>query len=90
MDVAYPALDTSKVNYEVYLIERAFFNVPYMFITIVMDNKDNNDMRYTRPAGLYWDKPVEKGLTIGLKTEMTYDLIFFITALILFLKLFSS
>lgn len=73
MDVAYRALDTSKVNYEVYLIERAFFNVPYMFITIVMDNKDNNDMRYTRPAGLYWDKLVEKGLTIGLNTEMTYD-----------------
>jgi hypothetical protein len=73
MDVAYRALDTSKVNYEVYLIERPFFNVPYLFITIVMDNKDNTDMRYTRPSGLYWDKLVEKGLTTGLKTEMTYD-----------------
>ena len=73
MNVAYRALDTSKVNYEVYLFERSFFNVPYMFITVVMDNKDNNDMRYTRPAGLYWDKLVEKGLTTGLKTKMTYD-----------------
>lgn len=74
MDVAYRALDTSKVDYEIYLIERTFFNVPYMFITIVMDNKDNDHMKYTRPAGLYWDKLVEKGL-VGdeLKIDMTYD-----------------
>ena len=74
MDVAYRALDTSKVDYEIYLIERTFFNVPYMFITIVMDNKDNDHMRYTRPAGLYWDKLVEKGLAGDeLKIDMTYD-----------------
>ena len=74
MDVAYRALDTSKVDYEIYLIERAFFNVPYIFITVVMDNKENNHMRYTRPAGLYWDKLVEKGLAHKeIKTEMTYD-----------------
>jgi len=73
MDVAYRALDTSKVEYEVYLIERTFFNVPHMFVTVVMDNTDNNHMRYTRPAGLYWDKLVEMGLVNNLKTEMTYD-----------------
>ena len=38
MDIAYRALDNSKVDFEVYLIERPFFNFPYIFITIVMDN----------------------------------------------------
>jgi len=73
MDIAYRALDTSKVDFEVYLVERPFFNVPYIFITIVMDNKENKDLRYIRPAGLYWDSLVDKGLTDGLKTTMTYD-----------------
>ena len=53
MDIAYRALDNSKIDFEVYLIERPFFNVPYIFITIVMDNKENEDMRYIRSAGLY-------------------------------------
>jgi hypothetical protein len=73
MDVAYRALDTPKVNMEIYLIERPFFNVPYHFVTTVIDNKENSDMRYTRPDGLYWKELEERELTTGLKTEMTFD-----------------
>ena len=73
MDIAYRALDNSKIDFEVYLIERPFFNVPYIFITIVMDNKENEDMRYIRSAGLYWNSLVDKGLTDGIKSTMNYD-----------------
>jgi hypothetical protein len=73
MDIAYRALDTSKVNIEVYLIERPFFNVPYQFVTVVIDNKENDDMQYVRPGGLYWQELVGKSLTNGLKTVMSFD-----------------
>jgi hypothetical protein len=73
MDVAYRALDTSKVDMEVYLIERTFFNVPYIFVTTVIDNKENSDMRYTRPDGLYWQGLKERALTADLKTEMSFN-----------------
>ena len=44
LDISYRALDTSKVDMDVYLIERPFFNVPYLFITTISDNKENKDM----------------------------------------------
>ena len=34
MDVSYRALDTDAVPVEIYLVERPFFNVPYLFITV--------------------------------------------------------
>jgi hypothetical protein len=73
MNVAFRALDKAKVDYEIYMIERPFFNVPYLFVTVVIDNKENTDMRYTRPDGLYWDGLVERGLTAGLTTTITFD-----------------
>lgn len=73
LNVVMRALDFARVDYEVYMIERPFFNVPYLFVTIVIDNMDNTDMRYTRPNGLYWDKLVELGLSEGLKTTPTFD-----------------
>jgi hypothetical protein len=73
MDVRYRALDASKTDYEIYLVERTSWNVPYLQITVVVDNKENDELSYVRPDGLYWDKLLEKGLTDGVKTEMTYD-----------------
>jgi len=73
IDVAFRILDTSKVRHEIYLVERAFMNVPYVHVIVVMDNKKNKDFRYTRPDGLYWEKLKERGLAEGLKTTMTFD-----------------
>jgi hypothetical protein len=47
--------------------------VPYLFLTIVIGNKDNTDIRYTRPSGMYWDKLIELGLSTGIKTTPTID-----------------
>lgn len=73
MDVAYRALDKSKVDFEVYLVERTSWNVPYIFVTVIVDNKENDHLSYVRPNGLYWDKLVEKGLDSGIKTQVTFD-----------------
>merc|ERR1711936_1446399 len=47
-------------NLELYLIERPFFNRPYIFITIVMDNADG-DYSYIRPDGPYYQALQDKG-----------------------------
>lgn len=73
MDVVMRALDFAKVDHEVYMLERPFFNVPYLFLTIVIDNKNNTDMQYTGPDGLYWDKLVELRLDADLKMTPTFD-----------------
>ena len=67
--VKWEAIDTTKTNTEYYLVERPFFNKPYLFITAVYDNKDNADLRYVRPEGDYYDAIKNKGLE--LKTVVT-------------------
>jgi len=73
MDIAFRILDKAKVDFEVYLVERTSFNVPYLYITVVVDNKENDHLRYVRPHGAYWDGLVRRGLTAGVTTEVTYD-----------------
>jgi len=53
-------VDLSKMNFELYLIERPFFNLDYIFITIVMDNADG-DYSYIRPDGPYYEALQAKG-----------------------------
>ena len=53
--IDYQAIDFTKYNYEVYLFERPFFNIPYTFITVVMEHKVNPVFEYIRPAGPYWE-----------------------------------
>lgn len=67
--VKWEAIDSTKTNTEYYLVERPFFNKPYLFVTAVYDNKDNADLRYVRPAGAYYDSIKNKGLQ--LKTDVT-------------------
>lgn len=71
LHVKWQAIDTSKTNAEYYLVERTFFNRPYLFLTAVYDNVDNPDHRYVRPAGAYYDS-VKQNHT-DLKTEVTYQ-----------------
>jgi hypothetical protein len=68
--VKWKAIDESKTKAEYYLVERPFFNVKYLFVTAVFDNKSNGDFRYVRPAGAYYDSLVARGFT-KLKTEVT-------------------
>ena len=69
--MAYRALDTTNADVEVYLVERPFFNGPYLFVTVFIDNH-GDELQYVRPDGLYWD-----GLTTlqkaALKTTPTYN-----------------
>ena len=67
-DVRWKALDTRRTRAEFYLYERPFFNVPYLFLTAVLENGDNADFRYTRPNGPYYDSV--KGIG-KLKTTVT-------------------
>lgn len=46
----------------------AFFNVANLLVTVVVDSDVFSNLCYTRPAGLYWDIHVEKGLITGLET----------------------
>ena len=54
--VDFQAVDFSKYNYEVYLYERPFFNVPYLFIAIVLEHKNKTSVfEYVRKDGAYWE-----------------------------------
>ncbi len=63
------AVNTSKTNVEYYLVERPFFNHPYLFVMAVYNNSNNNDQRYVRPSGEYYDSLKARGLK--LKTTVT-------------------
>ena len=69
LHVKWEAIDASQTNVEYYLVERPFFNKPYLFVTAVYDNKDNEDFHYVRPEGKYYD--AIKDENPGLKTTVT-------------------
>lgn len=69
LHVQWEAVDATKTDVEYYLVERPFFNKPYLFVTAVYDNKDNADHRYVRPAGPYYDSI--KAQHANLKTNVT-------------------
>ena len=54
--VNFAPIDLSKYEYEIYLVEKPFFNVPYLFIDIILEEKGGNEMRYIRPDGHYWNQ----------------------------------
>lgn len=70
LHVNWQPIDESRTQAEYYLVERPFFNKPYLFLMAVYDNPDNDDLHYVRPAGAYWDSLENKD---GLKTEVTYS-----------------
>ena len=69
--VDWQAVDISKTKAEFYLIERPFFNEPYLFITAVFDNPDNQDFQYVRPDGDYYEHV--KSTQQKVKTEPTFE-----------------
>lgn len=71
-------IDTRKTRAEYYLVERPFFNHPYLFLLAVYDNEDNHDFRYVRPYGEYYKSLRERGLHHKLKTNVTQKPRFYI------------
>ena len=69
MHVKWEAVDTKKTAAEYYVVERPFFNKPYLFVTAVYENKDNQDFSYVRPEGSYYDSIKDKNP--ALKTNVT-------------------
>ena len=69
LNVKWEAIDQTKTSAEYYLVERPFFNKPYLFVTAVYDNKDNTDHSYVRPFGPYYDAIKDHGY--NLKTTVT-------------------
>lgn len=69
INVKWEAIDENKTNAEYYIVERPFFNTPYLFVTAVYDNNDNTDHSYVRPEGPYYEAIKDKA--INLKTTVT-------------------
>lgn len=69
--VNYKAVDPDKTAAEYYLVERPFFNVPYLFIVAVYDDAEHKEFEYVRPDGAYWDtlSDADKGV---VKTEVDF------------------
>jgi hypothetical protein len=70
-NVHWKAIDTARTKAEFYLYERPFFNVPYLFLTAVFDNKANQDFRYVRPDGPYYRELAGRDAKRPLKTRVT-------------------
>jgi len=64
--VDYRALDLSKMNAELYIYERPFFNVPYLFVTVVIDGPG---LSYIRPHGLYYQHLMERDGSVSASAE---------------------
>lgn len=69
LHVDWQPVDTRRTAAEYYLVERPFFNTPYLFVTAVFDNVDNEDFRYVRPDGPYF-RSLGDGAD-ALKTDVT-------------------
>ena len=62
--VDYQRTDPDKMNMEFYLVERPFFNHPYLFIIGILENKEgDSEFSYIRPDGYYYDQLIAKGFT---------------------------
>ena len=55
------------MDYEIYLIERNFFNKPYLVITLIMEMKNQmHDLTYIRPHGHYWEQVKSRHNVTGM------------------------
>lgn len=77
LQVRWRAIDTSKTNAEFYLVEKPFFNQPYLFLTAVFDNKNNTEFSYVRPDGGYYAHLTSRGVE-NLDTTVTPSPIFYL------------
>jgi len=64
------AVDTTRTDAEYYLVERPFFNLSYLFVIGVYNNRNNNDLQYVRPQGAYYESLMARNLRV--KTTLTH------------------
>ena len=64
------AVDTTRTDTEYYLVERPFFNLSYLFVIGVYNNRNNDDLQYVRPSGEYFDSLKARNLKV--KTTLTH------------------
>jgi len=70
----YQSVDLSKVNYEIYLVERPFFNSPYIFVMFVIENEvGESEFSYVRPDGAYWKGLQKHANTTGFNNNEIYN-----------------
>jgi hypothetical protein len=65
------AINADKTKVEFYVVERNFFNRPFLFVMAVFDNEDNKDFRYIRPDGAYYESIKSRINTAETKSEVT-------------------
>ncbi|HAN15109.1 MAG TPA: hypothetical protein DCP73_05775, partial [Chloroflexi bacterium] len=63
-------MDTTRTDTEYYLVERPFFNLSYLFVIGVYNNRNNDDLQYVRPSGEYFDSLKARNLKV--KTTLTH------------------
>ena len=69
-NVNYQRVSFDKMNIEVYLVERMFFNKPYLFIIAILENKDGpSDYAFVRNNGQYWEDLQKYRMVNQLKTK---------------------
>ncbi|XP_066912681.1 uncharacterized protein [Clytia hemisphaerica] len=73
--VNYQAIDLSQVQYEIYYIERLFYNMPYLFVSLVIDNKpgEPSHFSFVRPHGVYFEELKKHRDVSTLNTNEHYD-----------------
>ncbi|ACL58169.1 hypothetical protein [Methylobacterium nodulans] len=54
LHVDWKAVDYDRTDAEFYLVERPFFNKPYLFVVAVYEPKSGNGFAYLRPNGAYF------------------------------------
>ena len=67
----YKAVDPEKTAAEYYLVERPFFNVPYLFIIAVYDDAEHDEFDYVRPDGAYFDS-LNEDKKAAVKTNVDF------------------
>jgi len=60
--IDWQAVDADKTPFEVYLVERPFFNEEYLFYVVVFGDKTSS---YIRPDGAYYEHLLDRGLKAG-------------------------
>lgn len=68
--VKWLAVDTSKTDAEYYLVERPFFNLSYLFVIGVYNNRNSSDLQYVRPQGAYYESL--RARRTNVKTVLTH------------------
>ena len=69
----FQAVDLSKYDYEIYMVERSFFNMLHLFVALVLEHKKKRVFEYIRPDGLYWEilnKKKVKGKNKGKNRDL--------------------